>query len=227
MSLQILIDSTKLELLEAGGVDNWGWYGESIQQFREMNDIDDDEDLDTSDILSALENGGVDNWDWYGESLDRFYEWTEHAEKFYGTDKFMDYYEFISEDNARLEKEEESKEALEQKRIEQEKHDALLKKLDEYAYKKLFDMVLEVVHYHDYALTKFEELSNSPSLWSGLGDPVGLKLVDKSKKKAEKYIKDNKLPFNMINYMPKAREYYIDEIVKTEAFKKRFSEIVK
>ena len=37
---QLTYDSRKLEALEAGGVDNWEWYDESLKEFREEEDED-------------------------------------------------------------------------------------------------------------------------------------------------------------------------------------------
>lgn len=36
----LLKDSRKLAALEAGGVDNWEWYGESLENFFEEEDED-------------------------------------------------------------------------------------------------------------------------------------------------------------------------------------------
>lgn len=81
----------RMILLDHGGVDNWTWYSESIQQWEEDNDreVEDDEDR-----LYALEQGGVDNWEWYGESLEGYYDWTEHVEEHWEKGDFMDFWEY-------------------------------------------------------------------------------------------------------------------------------------
>ncbi len=68
-------DDLKVSLLEAGGVDNWSYYGESISDFAELNSMEWDEvTADSSFLLVALESGGVDNWSGYGDSLEGYYE---------------------------------------------------------------------------------------------------------------------------------------------------------
>lgn len=46
--------TAKLEALEAGGVDNWSWYGEScsdyLEDMKEMYGIPQEEDFDFDDI---------------------------------------------------------------------------------------------------------------------------------------------------------------------------------
>ena len=77
----------KLYLLQQGGVDNWEWYYESIEDY---GDIETDMDL-----LYALESGGVDNWSWYSESLEHFFEWRSHVREHWNTNDYMDYDEFV------------------------------------------------------------------------------------------------------------------------------------
>lgn len=36
--LELMVDSLKLQALEEGGVDNWDWYGEAIEQFLDNED---------------------------------------------------------------------------------------------------------------------------------------------------------------------------------------------
>ena len=36
--MELLIDSAKLRLLEEGGVDNWEWYGESLEDLEDEID---------------------------------------------------------------------------------------------------------------------------------------------------------------------------------------------
>ena len=42
---QLLIDEIKLEALEHGGVDNWEWYGDSIQDYLKECNVEEIEDL--------------------------------------------------------------------------------------------------------------------------------------------------------------------------------------
>ena len=44
----LLRDSDKLNRLECGGVDNWDWYGESLndQSYEEIQDMSDDDLID-------------------------------------------------------------------------------------------------------------------------------------------------------------------------------------
>ena len=93
MEMQEYINGTKLYLLQVGGVDNWTWYGESIDSWEEMNECECESD---EDILNALENGGVDNWDWYGESLEGFWDWKDHVKKTWGTKELLDFDTFKS-----------------------------------------------------------------------------------------------------------------------------------
>ena len=38
--ISLISDSLKLQALENGGVDNWGWYGESLTDFLDEEDAD-------------------------------------------------------------------------------------------------------------------------------------------------------------------------------------------
>ena len=44
----------KLEALEAGGVDNWEWYGESLKEYRATIELEERADDLTSDICGIL-----------------------------------------------------------------------------------------------------------------------------------------------------------------------------
>lgn len=88
MEMQEYINSTKWYLLQAGGVDNWTWYGESINDWEEQTGCECETD---EDILNALENGGVDNWEWYCESLEGFWEWKDHVKEKWGTKELLDF----------------------------------------------------------------------------------------------------------------------------------------
>lgn len=52
----------ELWALENAGVDNWTWYGESISDYFESNDLPEDHILTDKEKLEALLSGGVDNW---------------------------------------------------------------------------------------------------------------------------------------------------------------------
>lgn len=56
---ELEIAQRTLSVLDAHGVDNWTWYGESIEQF-EANYGEVKTDVE---LLLALEYGGVDNWE--------------------------------------------------------------------------------------------------------------------------------------------------------------------
>jgi hypothetical protein len=78
LTVAALTDVAKMTLLSNGGVDNWDWYGQSLEDYGYEEVADPYEDA--ANWLSALEAGGVDNWDWYGESLTGFYEYEEYLE---------------------------------------------------------------------------------------------------------------------------------------------------
>ena len=60
----------KLEALEVAGVDNWEWYNKSIIDYKQMNEIDEYQDLTDAELLQALEFGGVDNWEGYDYAME-------------------------------------------------------------------------------------------------------------------------------------------------------------
>lgn len=60
----------KLEALEVAGVDNWEWYDKSIIDYKQMNKIDEYQDLTDAELLQALEFGGVDNWEGYDYAME-------------------------------------------------------------------------------------------------------------------------------------------------------------
>jgi hypothetical protein len=78
LTVDALTDVAKMTLLSNGGVDNWDWYGQSLEDYGYEEVADPYEDA--ANWLSALEAGGVDNWDWYGESLTGLYEYEEYLE---------------------------------------------------------------------------------------------------------------------------------------------------
>lgn len=67
-----LTDEERMLALEYAGVDNWTYYSDAIAEFREENNIPDDEELSLEDELMALENAGVDNWSYYGDAIEDY-----------------------------------------------------------------------------------------------------------------------------------------------------------
>lgn len=54
----LLYDSLRLQALDCGGVDNWDWYGASIEDFidaakADYNVPEDDDDFDISDMADV------------------------------------------------------------------------------------------------------------------------------------------------------------------------------
>lgn len=55
---ELLYDSLKLQALDCGGVDNWEWFGASIEDFIDAAKVDynvpeDDNDFDISDMANV------------------------------------------------------------------------------------------------------------------------------------------------------------------------------
>ena len=90
------IAETKLNLLEAAGVDNWGWYDEAISSYEEIQDLPEDYELSAEEKLDALECGGVDNWEWYGEALDGFSDYEDYVneEQAKGNTTYLEFYDW-------------------------------------------------------------------------------------------------------------------------------------
>lgn len=69
----------ELWALEVAGVDNWGYYGDAIEEYYRENNLPEDYDLtDEEKKLEALMQGGVDNWsgwDYAVDLLDGEEEW--------------------------------------------------------------------------------------------------------------------------------------------------------
>lgn len=70
----------KLSLLEAGGVDNWEHYEQSLSNYQDQLGTDELSPLQT---LEALEQGGVDNWEWYDDSLEYYPAYVNYYEENY------------------------------------------------------------------------------------------------------------------------------------------------
>jgi hypothetical protein len=64
------------ELLRRGGVDNWDWYSESLEDYTEQKD----QFADAHEFLRVLENNGVDNWTWYDECHTGLAEYEEYLQ---------------------------------------------------------------------------------------------------------------------------------------------------
>ena len=174
MSKQELLDSVKISLLQAGGVDNWTWYSESIEQFENDNyEIEDD-----ADLLCALENGGVDNWEWYSESLGHYPEWEDHVNEFYETDNYLDYEDFGIE-LERREKEERA-ERLAKKKAEEE-----AKPKSEIAQLKYDHLILaeKIAEFTDGERVEYfyKKVVESEGFWSGLGTDEGRSIFNEAK----------------------------------------------
>lgn len=60
----------ELWALEVAGVDNWGGYGDSIEEYYRENNLPDDYDLTDEERLEALLQGGVDNWSGWDYAVD-------------------------------------------------------------------------------------------------------------------------------------------------------------
>lgn len=68
----------RAHLLENGGVDNWEWYSDSLDDagYKKVEDPLED----AQNFLDALDDGGVKNWHWYGESITGLTEYEEYLE---------------------------------------------------------------------------------------------------------------------------------------------------
>ena len=77
-TVEQLVTLAHVSLLEEGGVDNWEWYSESLENYGYVKSADEFEDAEY--LLEALRQGGVTNWDWYGDSVDGLNEYKEYLE---------------------------------------------------------------------------------------------------------------------------------------------------
>lgn len=77
-TVEQLVTLARVSLLEQGGVDNWEWYSESLENYGYVKSEDVFEDAEN--FLEALRQGGVTNWDWYGDSLAGLDEYEEYLE---------------------------------------------------------------------------------------------------------------------------------------------------
>lgn len=83
---QTHLDETYFMLLERGGVDNWEWYSDSLENISE--------DADISEIVNALRSGGVDDWTWHDESIEKFPDYEDYVETF-TDDSYLSYDEWV------------------------------------------------------------------------------------------------------------------------------------
>lgn len=107
------LNELKLTLLEAGGVDNWSNYNDSIQVYMDANNL---EELSSEDKLAALEAGGVDNWEWYDEALEYYSAYVEYYENA-TPDERMPFNEYI---DLQAKKE---KELIEYAKVKEKQHE--------------------------------------------------------------------------------------------------------
>lgn len=77
-TVEQIVTLAHVSLLEEGGVDNWEWYSESLENYGYVKSADELEDAEN--LLEALRQGGVTNWDWYGDSVDGLNEYKEYLE---------------------------------------------------------------------------------------------------------------------------------------------------
>lgn len=87
-TIEHLLAVAEVTLLEVGGVDNWDWYSEAMEDYTPSGD----EYEDAENYLNALENNGVDNWDWYGESLTGLSEYEDYLRSLPSLENALDIY---------------------------------------------------------------------------------------------------------------------------------------
>lgn len=83
-TVEQLVTFAHVSLLEQGGVDNWEWYSESLENYGYVKSEDELEDAEN--LLEALRQGGVTNWDWYGDSVAGLDGYKEYLESFSNLD---------------------------------------------------------------------------------------------------------------------------------------------
>ena len=86
-TVEQLVTLAHVSLLEAGGVDNWEWYSESLENYGYVKSEDELEDAEN--LLEALRQGGVTNWDWYGDSIAGLDGYEEYLESFPNLDEVI------------------------------------------------------------------------------------------------------------------------------------------
>ena len=85
-----LLEAAERNLLEAGGVYNWRWYDEALEDYNETGDPA----VDNSAWLSCLDGGGVDNWEWYYDSLEPLEGYREYLENIKEGEPVLDVFNF-------------------------------------------------------------------------------------------------------------------------------------
>jgi hypothetical protein len=69
-----LLAIAEMHLLEDGGIDNWDWYSEAMEDYNASDDAAED----AANFLNALTINGADNWAWYDESRTGLAEYEEY-----------------------------------------------------------------------------------------------------------------------------------------------------
>jgi hypothetical protein len=87
-TIEQLVTLAQVSLLEAGGVEDWDWYNESLENYGYVKS--DDEFEDAENFLEALRQGGVTNWDWYGDSIAGLDEYEAYLESLPNLDDALD-----------------------------------------------------------------------------------------------------------------------------------------
>lgn len=85
-TIEQLLTVAEVALLKMGGVDNWEWHSEAMDDYV----YSDDEYEFAANYLDALKANGVDNWDWYGESLSGLDQYEEYLNTLPSLDGALD-----------------------------------------------------------------------------------------------------------------------------------------
>lgn len=93
------LDNVFVTLLERGGVDNWTWYEDAMEEVENPED--------SSEVAQTLLNNGVDNWEWYEASLDDFFSYSEYVEL--NPNDYLGYDEWVKQKEQVVEVETESR----------------------------------------------------------------------------------------------------------------------
>lgn len=146
MDKQELLDNLKLQLLEAGGVDNWEFYSEAIEQFKKDNNFDEEEPLEGVFLLKALENSGVNNWIFYSEALENYFDYEDYL-LYEAGDTFLSYLQFLE-----TETEAEEEEEVIEEEIEEVKFPKLLEYINknwQFSNKEVSKKIYDSMIYHE------------------------------------------------------------------------------
>lgn len=99
-----LLVIAEAEALERGGVDNWDFYSDALEEYG--YEYSSDDYTNSYDLLNALRNNGVDNWEWYDASrtgLDEYEEYLEGLEDIDSAVSFFLWQETVKETPAKVE----------------------------------------------------------------------------------------------------------------------------